>query len=393
MSSVITRPANPSVPVRESLFRAAAASVDEDIVQVEESGGRFSSGIIRGVSLIATGEALGHEMWIDETTLAQVIEASSLGKHGVKSRFTHPSMSSDGMGRHLGRIHDVQLSDGRVVGDLHFAESAHNTPDGDLASYVMTLTKEDPNAAGLSIVFEHDQTAENQFMLEHGGIITESSFGDYEVIEGFQSPDPANIKNYPHVRLSKLRAADIVDEPAANPDGMFDRQSLARDADSFLSFAAGLTKAKPDQIMFGIDAERASQFFTRWLDSHGLSLVSKEELAEMAQSQTAEPTTATPEITRASLLAEQSRYVARFGAEDGVAWFTAGKDYTEALEAFSDQQAAKIEKLQAQLAESEAKFASIQLGEAEPVETVPGESVTKKTFASRIRVVGGPSHN
>ena len=389
MSSVITRPANPSVPVRESLFRAAAASVDEDIVQVEESGGRFSSGIIRGVSLIATGEALGHEMWIDETTLAQVIEASSLGKHGVKSRFTHPSMSSDGMGRHLGRIHDVQLSDGRVVGDLHFAESAHNTPDGDLASYVMTLAKEDPNAAGLSIVFEHDFHSEDEFMIANGATLSRGQV-DYST---FQSPDPANIKNYPHVRLSKLRAADIVDEPAANPDGMFDRQSLARDADSFLSFAAGLTKAKPDQIMFGIDAERASQFFTRWLDSHGLSLVLKEELAEMAQSQTAEPTTATPEITRASLLAEQSRYVARFGAEDGVAWFTAGKDYTEALEAFSDQQAAKIEKLRAQLAESEAKFASIQLGEAEPVDTVPGESVTKKTFASRIRVVGGPSHN
>ena len=111
------------------------------------------------------------------------------------------------MGRHLGRLKDVRVEGEKVIGDLHFAQSAHATPEGDLAEYVMKLAEEDPAAAGLSIVFEHDQEAEQKFMTKFSG-------------DSFMSPDEDNVRNLPHVRLAKLRAADIVDEPAANPEGL-----------------------------------------------------------------------------------------------------------------------------------------------------------------------------
>ena len=274
-----------ATPVDESLFRCFRATADAAAVEVKEQGGRYGHGVLEGVSLISRGEALGHDMWIDSETLSQVVDGFDNEK-GLKSRFTHPSMSSDGMGRMLGRIHDVRLSGDKVIGDLHFNESSHSTPEGDLAEYVMLLASEDAEAAGLSIVFEHDPEAETEFINTHS------------MTEGvFESPDELNTANYPHVRLAKLRAADVVDEPAANPDGFFDRQPFARSADDLLSFAAGLTETKPGTNAFGVDPGRAKDFFARWLHTNGLSIVSKEELAAMAKDnndQTPEAESVTP---------------------------------------------------------------------------------------------------
>lgn len=371
--------ANPANPVKETLFRGGRAQIESEQVKVSRDGGDSGAGLLSGVSLISTGEALGHEMWIDDVTLEQVSEFASRGNHGVKSRFTHPSMSADGMGRHLGRIKDVRVDGDRVIGDLHFAESAHKTPDGDLASYVMDLAEEDPQAAGLSIVFEHDPIEEMAF------------FESYSDDSGeFSSPDPNNVNGYPHVRLSKLRAADVVDEPAANPEGLFDRQTLPRDVDELLSYAAGLSEDKPKQIAFGVDADRATQFLTRWLDSHGLSLTQKAEEQPMsADVKAAAPETPVePQPTREEFLSELSRYTEKFGAEDGQKWFQEGKEYSEALELHCEKLQSQIDELETSLADAEARINSVDLGEETPIDTgVSDEGKSeKKTFASRIRI-------
>ena len=318
-----------------------------------------------GVSLIAAGEALGHDMWIDYVTLSQVAEQAGQGKHGIKSRFTHPSMSADGMGRHLGRIKDVRVEGDRVLGDLHFAKSAHSTPDGNLAEYVMELAEEDPAAAGLSIVFEHDAEREEAY---------QASFGDGP----FESPDEDNVKNLPHVRLAKLRAADVVDEPAANPEGMFDAQPLARHVDDLLSYAAGLSEEKPKSLAFGVDADRASQFLQRWLGSHSLSIVSANDeesqmsdLPEVVESDVSD----VPQITREDFLSELSAYVDKFGAENGQQWFSEGIDLSEALGRQCDVLNARVEELQGELAAAKDQLSAaasigedpIDVGDASPV--------------------------
>ncbi|WP_345326835.1 hypothetical protein [Novipirellula rosea] len=312
--------------------------------------------------------------------MAQVAEfAQANSEAGVKCRFTHPGMSSDGMGRLLGRIHDVQVSDDRATGDLHLAKLAHDTPDGDLADYVMNLCEEDPRAAGLSIVFHHDFEAEAKFMEENQ---EEHSYENYrgDIVTGmrFKSPDPNNVHNYPHVRLSQLNAADVVDDPAANPDGMFDRQGLAREASEFLSYVAGLSEDKPNTTSFGVDADRAKQFLGRFLESNGLSITSKEPTVATEKS---EPTVAP---TREDFAAELNKFNAKFGAENGSKWFTEGKSFAEALELHCEALSADLTAEKEARTEAEEKLSSLQLGETEPVSTGASDSDStkeKKTFA------------
>ena len=124
--------------------------------------------VIRGYSVVTRGEAKGHEAWIDETFLDQVVAVGNAIDTGLKSRFTHPGLCSDGLGKFLGRTRNFRRVDGRVVGDLHFAQAGSKSPDGDLAGYVMDLADEDPDAFGASIVFYHDMGAEQEFKSEIG---------------------------------------------------------------------------------------------------------------------------------------------------------------------------------------------------------------------------------
>ncbi len=80
---------------------------------------------------------------------------------GLRSRFGHPSIFSDGLGRFLGRSRSARMdsvvnAEGTRVpavrADLHFDASAFNTPNGDLATYVMQLATSDPHAISSSLV-------------------------------------------------------------------------------------------------------------------------------------------------------------------------------------------------------------------------------------------------
>lgn len=365
---------HPELPVKETLFRGSRAAVSEP-VKISRTDGDYGAGMLSGVSLIASGEALGHDMWIDAVTLEQVAEYANKGNNGIKSRFTHPSMSADGMGRHLGRLKNVRVEDDKVIGDLHFAQSAHATPEGDLAEYVMKLAEEDPAAAGLSIVFEHDQEAEKKYV---------ESFTD----DSFESPDPNNEKNLPHVRLEKLRAADIVDEPAANPDGLFDRQTLARDVDELLTYAAGLSSDKPKTLAFGIDADRAGQFLRRWLEGHHLSIVSlSEEIPAMSENTEVLETVASDSspadsFTREEFQSQLAAYVDRFGAENGLKWFSEGIDLEDAFSLQCEKLSEQVEQLKSELGEAkELLEAAASVGE-EPIDVGELAHNDKKGLAS-----------
>src|SRR5215212_4755152 len=81
---------------RSSISYAAAGSL---AVTGESEGATISN-----VSMISRGEALGHDFWIDTQFLAQVYSATNAAEKGIKSRFTHPGMSSDGLGTFVGRV-------------------------------------------------------------------------------------------------------------------------------------------------------------------------------------------------------------------------------------------------------------------------------------------------
>lgn len=176
------------------------------------------AGIIYGYSVITKGPALGHDMEIDETTLAQVVELGNKAKLGIKSRFDHPNASSTSMGTFLGRTKNFRLSGARVLGDLHLSDAAKDAPQGDLHHYVLGLAENDPQAFGASMVFE----GKSELQLEEDGTRKKDAQGN---------PLPRL------ARVETLLASDVVDDPAANPGGMFHRgiDSLSAKCTAFLN--------------------------------------------------------------------------------------------------------------------------------------------------------------
>ena len=239
---------------------------------VDETGGDFGAGLIKGVSALCRGEALGHNIWCDGDMLAQCCDQINALEFGAKSRFTHPDMSNDGLGKGIARSKNARVSGDKVLTDKHFFQSSHSTPDGDLGGYVMSLAKEDPAAFGTSIVFERDAKAEQEFMAAHGAEWKEDEDGTiYLDRTGFRSPDPDNVNHYPHARIKELRAVDFVDDPAANPAGLFHRNAVAKEASQLAAFALGLPgAARPAITAFDLDPDRVAGFVSRFLQQHCL---------------------------------------------------------------------------------------------------------------------------
>jgi hypothetical protein len=291
-------------------------------------------------------------MWIDHQTLQQVAE---LGEQSgsIKVRFTHPTMCSDGLGRALGRVNNFRVANDQVIGDLHFFESAHATPEGDLAEYVMMLVDEDSTAAGLSIVFEADLEEQDQFVSQ------------YAEAGKFASPDTNNVKNYTHVRLANLRAADVVDEPAANPTGMFHRDDLRKQVSGILSYSLGLSTHKPRTI-FGIDPDRASAFVQKWMSENNVELHTPTE-SDMSSEQTEDQA---PVDTRETVLQEMTKFTDEFGIENGTKWFQENLSFADAYEQEAKQLREDYKLLSEENDELRVKLKSVKIGEAEPIDVV-----------------------
>lgn len=234
---------------------------------VDPEGGDNGLGIITGMAVITRGEALGHGLWIDSSFLDSVVEGINSSPNGVKARFTHPGLSSDGLGTYLGRVKNATRDGDIVRGDLHFSEAAYNSPDGNLAEYVMTLAMDDPEAFGNSIVFRHDMGAEEEF---RGANSDENG--------NFTSPDPDNVDNYSHARLAELRAVDAVDSPAANPGGLFHRgREIAQDAELLFKYSLGIDSVTPSLSALDVDPDRVAGFLQSFLDRHGLQITEKDK--------------------------------------------------------------------------------------------------------------------
>jgi hypothetical protein len=136
-------------------------------------------GIIYGVILAEEGpfksEGRGE---FDRQAIRSIVRLAKDRPGGLKSRFAHPSLSNDGLGKYLGRFHDHRSdmilreagrdADGRPLqkellaakADLYLDKTALEEPIGGgkpLGIYVMDLAESDPDAFGTSLVLKTDQ--------------------------------------------------------------------------------------------------------------------------------------------------------------------------------------------------------------------------------------------
>jgi hypothetical protein len=322
----------PSRLIRASVARGLPMMDDDEGDQgksapIDRNGGDYGGGLIRGAAIATRGEALGHGFWLDGDFLDQVVAGvNAAGSMGIKHRFTHPSLSGDGLGSFLGRAKNAYRDGDVARADLHLSKSAHKSPDGDLANYVMNLAAEDPQAFGTSIVFEHDEDAEDDFSAKN----TRTKGEDGAMAE-FQSPDPLNTDNYPHACLKRLRAVDAVDSPAANPGGVFSAKLAAKvarfhepaaSADRLASYALGLSDVRPMESTLSIDPERLRQYAARFLEANGLAIVKTQQKDKATASK---PDKAD---ALAAVRAELNRFIAEHGEQCAV-WFAEGKSFAE----------------------------------------------------------------
>ena len=224
--------------------------------RIDRDGGKNGAGLLTGVAVVTRGEALGHDLWLDKRFLTETRVAINQSK-GIKARFTHPTISGDGLGKYLGRFRNARIDSDRVVADLHLSETSRNTPDGDLGGYVMDLAGEDAEAFGTSIVFARDMKAEESF-------------------NSRRDADEDNVDNLRHARMGELFAVDAVDEPAANPGGFFHRGApdLLEAADDVFEFVLGMRDMDKDADFLGISASRIRAWFARFCESRGVYMVS-----------------------------------------------------------------------------------------------------------------------
>ena len=153
------------------------------------------AGIIAGVSVISVGEAKGHGMFVDGTTLEQVKLSAEQHEDGVKVKTDHWS----GFNGIVGVIKNFSIDGDKLRGDLHLLEN-HEAREK-----VLEMAEKMPSQFGISISFSGQAETKP---VENDGITSEVKFA----------------------RCESLEACDLVDSPAANASGLF---SNAESRDQF----------------------------------------------------------------------------------------------------------------------------------------------------------------
>lgn len=192
-----------------------------------------SGNVIKNCSIVTVGEALGHGVFLDESFVQECYEQASELKMGLKARFGHPGMCNEALGTYLGRFKNFSISkDGKqLYGDMHLSKSAENTPHGNIAGYVKQLAQDDPESFGTSIVFQIGSYYRKD---ENGDEVDVDMYGETEEYPEYNG-DPDALSEELYVRCDKLMGCDFVDEPAANPSGLFSAASIAGEIEYFFS--------------------------------------------------------------------------------------------------------------------------------------------------------------
>ena len=348
--------------------------------------GSVEGDVIKRCSIVTAGEALGHGVFLDESFIAECYKQASSLKMGLKARFGHPGMCSEALGTTLGRFKNFELSDDgkQLYGDLHFAKSAKITPHGDLAAYVKQLAEDDPEAFGTSIVFHI------------GGYYAKDEEGEeYDIDEdqAFFSEEMVFVK------CGKLLDCDFVDEPAANPNGLFSSASVAGQVEKFFSDNPEIKKLLESNKNVVDIIETYGYKLSQYL-SQEKTMPIPEETQEIPPAElnsdnsdaicadsepeavVEEPVAAVeaapaPEAMSAS---DYRKLIGEFGADIATAVFDANGSYEDALKLKAESEAAKnvelskvitklnaeIQSLKAQLAEFDSDGVSFQGKSSEP---------------------------
>ena len=258
----------------------------------------FQKGIIFGVAVNTEGEALGHGVHLERSFVEDITAHGNISPKGLKARFGHPNMSSTAIGTYIGRYKNFrteETSSGQAISraDLHLSLSAQKAPQGNLYSYILEMADKEPDMFGLSIVFSHKSL---YYYNDQGE--REEGRGSKTFVELGKPDDPD---------CGKLHACDVVDEPAANPSGLFSEFSTHLTAAKVTEFL----DQNPEVLALYANKEIREAFLERYQQS-----INKQEEQPMAEENIDEEVESDPGKGRGLLakLAEMLGFSISFGS-------------------------------------------------------------------------------
>ncbi|MCB2218973.1 MAG: hypothetical protein KQI35_01170 [Bacteroidetes bacterium] len=164
---------------------------DQSIGQIDRE-----KGIIKNVTLCQTGEARGHDLYLDDPFIEKVVELGNASSVGIKARFGHPNICTTALGTYLGRYKNFRKVDNKAIADLYLDKTSKKSPNGNLFDYVLDLAESNPDMFGASIAFKAG-----------------------EPLKAFETVNGVEVEKSLATIIS-LYAADMVDDPAAT-NGLF----------------------------------------------------------------------------------------------------------------------------------------------------------------------------
>ena len=143
------------------------------------------AGVLRGVSVITEGEAKGHGMIVDGITLDQVKACAETYVDGLRVKMDHYT----GIDAMVGVLRDFVIDGTQLRADLHLIKNHEDFEK------ILEMAETIPGSFGLSISFSGESDRIPVSGVE--GVLIEAA------------------------RCMEIYSADIVDQPAANPTGLF----------------------------------------------------------------------------------------------------------------------------------------------------------------------------
>lgn len=159
------------------------------------------AGTMRDVTIIAFGEAKGHDAFIDDRTLEGAIKLL-MGK-SLKAYVTHDNAYGDRTLGEIGLFGGFYLQDGKIKAATFQAFDSFKKDEPEKYNRLFELAQMAPEEFGISIVFT-------------GSLAWPLRSGDDMEFEDDTPPDGA-VREIPSIRVSSIESADFVAKPAATP--------------------------------------------------------------------------------------------------------------------------------------------------------------------------------
>lgn len=174
-----------------------------------------SEGVMTEISLIEVGEARGHGLYIDETSLETALDV--IGEN-IPAYITHEgALEDDRILREVGVFSEFYIEKDKLKARKFKALESFRDDEKVRFNRLFDIASEMPETFGVSLVFE--------------ALVVHVMKDGTEVPADEVSPDDLEnvVREFPSVRFVSIKSADFVDAPASNRKGLFSIQTNQTD--------------------------------------------------------------------------------------------------------------------------------------------------------------------